>query len=142
MPINSLDTVHRIMTREVVSVQEDAPLSTVRQLLRDHPFHHVPVLRGELLVGILSAVDIARLALEGYVRDQATVDAHLDAAFSISQVMTPEPVALQAHDPILRAAEILGDGQFHALPVISPEGHLLGMVTSTDLIRYLATRAR
>ena len=136
------DTVSHIMTREVVAVQQDAPLSAVRQILQRHAFHHVPVLKGELLVGILSAVDVARVALEGYLDDEGTIRAHLDASFSVARLMTPEPRALQPYDSVHTAAEILGDGQIHALPVVDRDGKLLGMVTSTDLIRYLATQLR
>ena len=35
------------------------------------------------------------------------------------------------------AAELLGEGTFHSLPVVDDEGRLQGLVTSTDVIRYL-----
>lgn len=136
--MNPLDTISQIMTRDVITVQQDAPLSTVRQILGSRPIHHVPVLNGQSLVGILSSADLARLALDAYVSDEDTVDSHLDAAFSIVKVMSPEPLALKPTDNIRRAAELLGDGDFHALPIIDDQGLLVGMVTSTDLIRYLA----
>lgn len=135
--MNPLETINQIMTRDVIAVQQDAPLSTVRRILGTRPIHHVPVLNGEVLVGILSSADIARLALDAYVVDDDTVSSHLDAAFSILDVMTPEPLALTPSDAIRRAAEILGDGHFHSLPIVDEQGRLVGMVTSTDLIRYL-----
>jgi CBS domain-containing protein len=112
----------------------------VRRLLSRHPFHHVPVLDGELLVGILSSHDLLRLSLTVYEDSSEMEDAWLDASSTIRKAMTPEPEALYPEDPISRAASILGDGSFHALPVIDREGRLKGMVTSTDLIRYLANR--
>ena len=136
--MDPLATVSQIMTREVIAVQQDDPLSTVRSILRKYPIHHVPVLDGELLVGILSSADLYRLALDAYVQDSDTVAAHLDAAFSIAKVMSPEPVAVQPNASIRQAADILGDGAIHALPVVDAAGRLVGMLTSTDLIRYLA----
>ncbi|MFT4977914.1 MAG: CBS domain-containing membrane protein [Myxococcota bacterium] len=136
--MNPLETINRIMTRDVVTVQLHDSMSTVRSILRSRPFHHVPVLKGDLLVGMLSSADPARLALDAYVPDQETADAHLDAAFSVEAAMSPEPVSIQASDTVRRAAEILGDGDIHFLPVTDETGRLLGMVTSTDLIRYLA----
>jgi len=136
--MNPLETVSRIMTREVITVQQDAPLSTVRSILRRHAIHHVPVLNGEMLVGILSSMDISLLALDAYVGDDETAAAHLDASFSIPRVMSVEPVAVRPNDPIRHAAEILGDGSIHSLPVVDEAGRLVGLLTSTDLIRYLA----
>jgi CBS domain-containing membrane protein len=135
------DTVRNIMTTNVLSVQLDDPPSAVQALLRDRAFHHVPVLEGDVVVGILSAIDLARFSLEGYVSDSATVDAHLDTEFSIAELMSAEPASVKASDTIVLAAEMLSEGYYHALPVVDDEGRLLGLVTSTDLIRYMLATA-
>ena len=35
------------------------------------------------------------------------------------------------------AARVLSDGGFHSVPVVDDKGNLEGIVTSTDLIRFL-----
>ncbi|MCB9791959.1 MAG: CBS domain-containing protein [Alphaproteobacteria bacterium] len=137
--MDRLQTVSRIMTRDVATVQVDQKLSEVRRLLAASPFHHVPVLRGEHLIGLVSAADIAPLSLAAYVQDASTVDAHLDESHDLIEVMTPEPVAVEASSSIREAAELLAEGQFHALPVIDGAGRLQGILTSTDLIRWFLT---
>ena len=131
--------VRRIMTAEPVTVRLGQPLSRVRDLLRTHPFHHVPVVseRGGL-VGVLSSLDLARVSLDAWVKDEATVDAELDAAFDLRGVMTHEPVTVGPDDSIRLAAERMGDGDFHSLPVVDREGRLVGILTSTDLLRHFA----
>lgn len=131
------EPIHRIMTREVFSVHIAEKPSKVRQLLDDNPFQHVPIVNGEKLVGIVSAKDIAKLSLDAYVHDKRSVDAHLDAEFSLEQLMTPDPECIDDHATVRKAAEILAEGPFHALPVVDKKGLLKGMVTSTDLLRYL-----
>ena len=49
---------------------------------------------------------------------------------------------LNPDDSIQRAAELLGDGAFHALPVVDPQGSLVGILTSTDLVRLLHAELR
>ncbi|MCB9766208.1 MAG: CBS domain-containing protein [Alphaproteobacteria bacterium] len=129
--------VAHIMTREVVSVQVDQKLSDARRVLAEHPFHHVPVLRGRLLVGVLSPADILPLTLEAYIGDPATVAAHLDAAHTIEGVMTHEPLTVQPAEPLIRAAELLAEGAFHSLPVVDGKGELVGIITSTDILRVV-----
>jgi CBS domain-containing protein len=49
-----------IMTREVVSVGEDTPLTQIAALLDRHAIKRVPVMRGERLVGIVSRADLVQ----------------------------------------------------------------------------------
>lgn len=47
-----------VMTRKVVSVDDDAPVATIVALLERHGVKRLPVLRGERLVGIVSRSDL------------------------------------------------------------------------------------
>lgn len=47
--------------------------------------------------------------------------------------MTPEPVAVQPHETVAEAIEILEQHSFRHLPVVDEEGVLLGMVSDRDL---------
>lgn len=131
------EPVRSIMTTDVVAISVDARPSDVRDLLRSRPFHHVPVVDGDLLVGILSSSDLARISLEAWGVDPDTTDATLDASFSIARIMSADVATVRADEPILRATELLAEGAYHALPVVDGQGHLVGIVTSTDLLRYL-----
>ncbi|MCA9647487.1 MAG: CBS domain-containing protein, partial [Myxococcales bacterium] len=44
---------------------------------------------------------------------------------------------LKTTDSVRDAAGELAGGSFHALPVVDGENRLQGIVTSTDLVRYL-----
>jgi CBS domain-containing protein len=130
--------VRDLMTTEVEAVQVDAPLSEVREHLQRRAFHHMPIVDGERLVGILSALDLARFSLDAYVLDRATVNAHLDAAFRIVDLVGEPTVTVFPDSPLTEAAELLAEGAFHALPVVDREGRLQGILTSTDLVRWMA----
>lgn len=55
--------VRDVMTREVVTVTEEAPLSEVARLMDRHKIKRVPVLRGETVVGIVSRANLLRALL-------------------------------------------------------------------------------
>jgi CBS domain-containing protein len=76
------------------------------------------------------------LSLAIYGVDERAVDAMLDDQHTIESVMTTNLTTITAKDNVRRAAEILGEGTFHSLPVVDGE-KLVGLVTSTDVIRYL-----
>jgi CBS domain-containing membrane protein len=56
--------------------------------------------------------------------------------FTVEQVMAKKLITITPETTIKEAAEILASKEFHALPVC--EEHLLvGIITTTDLIKYL-----
>lgn len=126
------------MSTNVVTVHHGDPVSRVRQLIRDHGVHHIPVVSGQKLVGIVSYSDILRVSFgDAFGADERAVDATLDHTMTLEQLMKSDPVSVRENAPIREAAQILAQGDFHALPVVTDGQKLVGVVTSTDLIRYL-----
>jgi CBS domain-containing protein len=56
--------VEDLMTREVISVQEDTPVGEIATLMVKKKINRVPVLRHKKLVGIITRADIVRSLLE------------------------------------------------------------------------------
>lgn len=130
------EPITKIMTREIQTVHTGQKLSEVRRMLASNPYHHVPVVSGDKLIGLISATDMIKLSLAIYGVDERAVDAMLDDQHTIESVMTTELTTISTKDTVRRAAELLGEGRFHSLPVVEGET-LVGLVTSTDVIRYL-----
>lgn len=131
------EPISKIMSTDLITVHHGDPISKVRQLASEHGVHHIPVVSGDQLVGIISWSDILRVSFgDTFETDQRTVDATLDHTFSIEQVMKKNPVSLQETATVRDAAEILARGEFHAVPVVNG-GKLVGIVSTTDLIKYL-----
>ncbi len=57
-------TVDKVMTREVITVSEDTPLEDAARLMADRGIGGVPVMRGPLLVGIITESDLFRVFIE------------------------------------------------------------------------------
>ena len=131
------EAITHIMSNNVDSIQEGQNLSEVRRLMTEKAIHHIPIVNGKKLAGIISFTDMMKLSLITNGATEHTIDSIIDQQFSIKDVMTENPKVLKDSDSIRNAAELLVEGNFHSLPVVSNEGDLVGIVTSTDLIRYL-----
>jgi len=131
------ESIKSILSTELVTVNVTQKLSEVRRLMSEEHVHHIPVVSGRKLVGLLSATDMVRLSFSAYGSDQRAIDAMLDHEFRIEKTMNTDLVTLDDKSTIRDAAEKLREGKFHSLPVVDDNGNLLGIVTSTDLIRYL-----
>lgn len=131
------EAIKSIMTTDVVTVQLGEAPSKVRHILSEASFHHVPVLDGERLVGVISTVDFMRASLAVWGTDERSVDALLDSQLKLADLMNGELTTIPASATVRDAAGALAQGDFHSLPVVDDGGALRGIVTSTDLIRYL-----
>jgi CBS domain-containing protein len=120
--------VGEVMTKHPRSVQV-TPLA-------DHRLHHLPVVDGERLVGIISTTDLLEFGFEP--RDShKDLDEYLNAHFSIPQIMRTELVTIPSHSTVHDAARALATGELHAVPVVAEDNKLVGIVTSTDIVSYL-----
>lgn len=133
------EPVSSIMTKHVVAVQLDDTLISANNLIRKHHIRHLPVVHGEQLVGMISKTDLNRLTFSGLFAGEGDADEAVFDMLNISQVMSHKPRAVKESDTIKRVAEILSTEEFHALPVVADddESKLVGIVTTTDVIKYM-----
>ena len=131
------ESIDKVLTRAVVTTHVGQNLSDVRKVFVKEGFHHMPVVSGKKLIGLISASDILGISIEGLPSDDRSMDAYLDHQFSIQGIMKEQLQTLSLTATIADAAEALSEGSFHAIPVVNDASELEGLVTSTDLIRYL-----
>jgi CBS domain-containing protein len=133
------EPVNTIMTKHTYTVQLDDSLYHARDLMLNHDIRHVPVVHGEKLVGIVSKTDLNRLTFSGLFVGQEHADEAVFEMLTIAQVMSHKPRVVKGSDSIHDVAEILAKEEFHALPVVDEhdESKLVGIVTTTDVIRYM-----
>ncbi|HJL15697.1 MAG TPA: CBS domain-containing protein [Sandaracinaceae bacterium LLY-WYZ-13_1] len=117
-------------TVDLIVARPDEPLRVLWDRMRRARIQHLPVLEGDVLIGIVSSWDIGRRVVEGGpdVLDASTA----------REVMERALERLHPRDPIAEATEILADASFHSLPVVDEQERLVGIVTSSDLLRYHA----
>lgn len=136
-PMKRNDPISHIMSRNVVTVHHGDPISKVRALVHERKVHHIPVVNGDQIIGIVTWSDILRVSFgDAFNADDRAVDATLDHTISLEQLMQKDPVTLEETGTVRQAAEILASSDFHSLPIVNG-GKLVGMVTTTDLIKYL-----
>jgi len=120
--------VGKRMTRNPKTVSPDDPLSLAAGILREHRFHHLPVVEGGRLVGILSDADLRNAsfgvipAAGGPAGDRPVREAMRTEVWSV----TPD-------DSVEDALLILTREKFGALPVLSGD-RLVGIITRADLL--------
>ena len=128
--------VSKIMSSQPITVPTQARLSGVRGIMSKHNLHHVPVVDGRRLMGVVSSTDLLRLLPADVPAGRREVDKTLDE-HSLVDVMTKDVVTVAPEDPIRKAIDLLQTGNVHSLPVLDGT-ELVGILTTTDLLKYLA----
>ena len=129
--------VSTIMTSNVIKLNVTDDLTKAESLFKKHHIRHIPVVSGNHIVGMLSYTDLLRISfVDAVFDDEEIVDATVYNMFTIGQVMAKNLIKVSADTTIKEVAEILSKREFHALPVVLDE-LLVGIVTTTDLIKYL-----
>ena len=103
-----------------------------------HGFHHVPVVENGQLAGIVSYTDYLRVIrdLYGNPQEQGTNERLLNAIL-VKEVMTEHPVCLAPTDTIEDALRVFNTNHFHAVPVVEGDRHLVGILSTYDLVKML-----
>jgi CBS domain-containing protein len=130
------EPVSRIMTEAVVAIEVARPVSEVLDCFLQYRIHHLPVVRLGKLVGMLSSADVMKLE---FLVPKSTVDraVYLDQRLTIAQLMQPPVVSLKHSASVADAAERMIDAGVHAAPVVDAGDHVIGIVTTSDVIRSL-----
>ncbi|MGH2699021.1 MAG: CBS domain-containing protein [Actinomycetota bacterium] len=120
--------VSDIMTAAAVT---DAPADTISEAaakMWQQQTGSLLVMEGDKLTGILTERDLLRCTAEG-------IDAK---STSIAEVMTAEPVTISSDTALKDAAEIMFQKWFRHLPVVSPDGRVVGVISLRDLLTVVA----
>lgn len=134
--MNKKTPVSQIMTSKVVVANLNNKFSQVQQLFLDYNVHHLPVMDGDKLIGIISSNDVMRFYAKNLIKLQRIDEKSLDAAFKLEDLMTKDPVTIKSTDSVKAAVEIFATRKFQSLPVVD-DGEIKGIVTTRDLVDFL-----
>jgi len=133
--------VRDVMTTSVITVDRITPFKEIAELLAHHKISAVPVLSmGRHVVGVVSEADLLRM--QGPAARPYRVgspkhrwfgrDSHL--GYTAGKLMTAPAITIHPDATIPAAARLLNDHGIRRLPVVDPDGVLIGIVSRSDLL--------
>lgn len=122
------------MTRNPVTIQEDATFTEAWSLMREKRLRHLPVMRGEDVVGMVSDRDIRDAAPSSV--ESAGSDTARIAATKIKDLISGKVFTTNPDAELERAAVKLFVHRIGALPV-TEQGRLIGIISETDVFRAM-----
>jgi CBS domain-containing membrane protein len=127
--------VREIMSAPPVTVSPTDTLAFAEELMNVERIRHLPVVDGDVLVGVLSHRDLLAASISTLSRPSEEDDLDLKRRHDVSRVMRGTVETAGPDAPVEKAAEALLSNQVGCLPVVDERHHLLGIVTSSDFVR-------
>jgi CBS domain-containing protein len=118
-------TISDLMTSDVVTVAPTASIEQAAATMRRHNIHHLVVMQGANLLGVVSARDIKRRRSAGTVAD----------------VMSRHVLKVAPSATVGRVAQLMRGRAIGCLVVLE-RGRLAGIITAADLLTVLGRLAR
>ncbi|ODN43427.1 CBS domain-containing protein [Piscirickettsia litoralis] len=131
-------TVDSIMSVDLITGTVGDSFTSARDKISNNFIHHLPIIsESKKLLGIISESDILRVDFSDRFSNREKSDLLLNKMVKIPDIMTINVIKLHAGDQVCYAIELFKNNLFHALPVVSLDNTLIGMITPNDIISYL-----
>lgn len=128
-------TVARWMSRNVITIKQADPVSLAFELLLTNDIRHLPVLFRRKLVGIITDRDLHEALIPSDPDRTHRSMYHTVKNIKAKEIMTPNPITIGPDAPVDQAAQIFFDRRIDCLPVKDGKGKLVGILTSTDILK-------
>jgi CBS domain-containing protein len=145
-----------IMTKEVITVNENDTIEKVAQLMLNHHVSGMPVVDSEgKLTGVISEGDLViqdkeikapvmTVFLGGviYLENPGRFNKELKRiiALKVSELMSKKVYSVGPEDPIEKVIKIISEKEVNRIPVVDENKRLLGIISRQDIIK--ATHSR
>jgi len=122
-----------VMSVKLITVSRRTPLADAVRLVSERGIRHLPVVEGDVVVGIVSDRDLKRAMASPATSPSAHELGFLLERLTVDEIMTRSVITIGPGFPIEEAARLMVKEKISALPV-TEAGRLVGIVTETDVL--------
>lgn len=129
------ETVEDNMTKSVRSIAPETTVGDLYRLFAADGFDAYPVVRGEVLVGVVSKLDA--LKVFGLATDRILPRYDEGMSTTVDEIMTGDVVTVDAETKLQRVLELLVKHRVKSLPVVDRRNNLVGIIAREDVMRAM-----
>jgi CBS domain-containing protein len=139
MESDTVVKVRDIMMKGPVTLEADDVLDLADDVMNLGRIRHIPIVEGELVVGVVSQRDLFYSALVKALGFKQREQKDLMRTLRVREVMSKPVITIPPDATAKEAARLMAEKKIGCLPVVEGEA-LVGLVTETDILRYVASR--
>ncbi|VAX22497.1 hypothetical protein MNBD_NITROSPINAE04-1143 [hydrothermal vent metagenome] len=125
--------IGQIMTRKVVTIAPDSGVKSAHDKMMKGRFAHLPVMKGQKLVGMLSDRDLRQAIIPRKILKGSKIKSPKLSDFKVRDLMTTGVITADPGMSVTDAVKLILRLKIGALPVMA-SGKLGGIVSKGDLL--------
>jgi len=134
-------TVSEVMTRDVVTVDENDTLLHLLASMKSLRFRHLPVTDDDRLIGLVTERDLLAIADSNLLPHQGERDRMLQERLCVRDVMVRQVMTVSPETSLQVAGRLLLKQRFGCLPVVDEKNALRGILTASDYVAAIVRAA-
>ena len=148
--------VKELMTRDVISVSPETPVSKIAEILTTKRIHGLPVVENNKLLGIITESDffikglpagsvttyvnlLQKLEEENNLNDKQMDDIQKLKKSTAKDVMSADCLTVSKDQDVNDLIKLFKEKRLFTFPVVDNEKNLVGVVTQADIIKMMMT---
>jgi CBS domain-containing protein len=125
--------VKDIMTKECICIQKNNTLQDAYNKLKDNHISQIPVVdTNQKIMALINKKFILNLIIEDIDNTRAILDKKLEDIY-LPELITTDPIT-----DIRRVAKVIVDFKLSAIPVVTQQDVLIGIVSKTDILKAVS----
>ena len=121
-----------VMTAQPLTATPSSSVSEVMETMSDKDIRHLPIVSGHELVGVVSDRDLRQFS-RNILLDAARAQAQL--RLPIGELMSSDVLTADPEDDVDDIIELMVDNKVGAVPIVTGDGALVGIVSYVDILR-------
>ncbi len=123
------------MSRDLITVDEDASIMKATKLMKQNGIRHLPVLKKGRLVGIVSDRELKEAAPSKATTLDIHEMYHLLDQVKVKSLMPKQLYTIHPEETVEKAAAVMLKRYISSLPVVDQHGALQGIITKGDVFK-------
>ncbi|MBI1882880.1 MAG: CBS domain-containing protein [Chlamydiae bacterium] len=120
--------IYEIVNPRLVQAGPDISIKEAIRLMQERHAGYIVIAKDQKVVGLFAENEVVLKILENNV----------DWDQPVSLFMNSSPVTLNIKDPVGKAIDLMGHGNFYHIPLVDENNHLMNVLSVRTLIRFLS----
>lgn len=132
--------VSDIMSRQLVTVELDDKLATVKEIFDNARFHHLLVVEGGKLFGVISDRDLFKAISPNIGTGRTTTQDLTTLNKRVHQIVTRKPITLLPTASVAQAVAVFNDNRISCIPIVDENNVAVGILSWRDIFKMILRR--